>query len=267
MDVIAITAGMTGAANGGSQTVDYAVKMKRVDNSREMHRLLEQKQVNEKHAESLARVIAAFHQKVEIIHEPFDTSAFHDMYADLQSIEAFTREYAGEKYADIINQSIAKSGAFLDKHAKTLENRVKQGFIRDCHGDLNVYNIFLYDEPLVFDCLEFNEDFRYIDILNEVAFLRVDLDFFDMPELGDLFIRKYGEYSGLMEAPETDILLSYYKSYRANIRAKVTLISARDNQHGDNSRQIGDACRYLDLMDRYIREAGGETKKPYRGIA
>jgi len=254
LDVIPITKGMTEDTNDGSKTVDYAVKMKRMDNSREMHNLLEQKQVTENNIESLAGVIASFHQQIEVLQKPFDPTAFQDMYADLQSVESFTRENAGKKYADIISQSIEKSDAFLKKHAQILKERVEKGFTRNCHGDLNAYNIFLYDKPVVFDCLEFNENFRHIDILNEIAFLCVDLDFFDQHHLSVVFIKKYSRDSGLMESPEANELLSYYKSYRANIRAKVTLISARDNQHGDNRGQIGEACRYLNLMEQYLGE-------------
>lgn len=262
LDVIPVTTRMTGDSNDGSQTIDYMVKMKRMDNSREMHQMLEQKQVPENSIENLAGTIAAFHQNIEIIRKPFDTSAFQEMYADLQSVESFTRENAGEKYADIINKSIEKSDAFLKKHAEILNDRVEKGFTRNCHGDLNAYNIFLCNEPVVFDCLEFNESFRHIDVLNEIAFLCVDLDFFDQHHLSDIFTKRYSEHSGLMESPETHELLSYYKSYRANIRAKVTLISARDNRHGDNSGQIGEACRYLRLMDQYLGETAASFNRP-----
>ncbi|MFW6275239.1 MAG: hypothetical protein ACOC2M_01235 [bacterium] len=254
LDVIPVSSQMIGDTSDSSTVIDYAVKMKRMDNAKEMHRLLEQKQVTEKNIEKLAGVIAAFHQRIEVIQKTFNISAFQDMYADLQSVESFTRENAGVKYADIIGQSIEKSDIFLNKHARILNLRIEKGFTRNCHGDLNTFNIFLYDEPVVFDCLEFNEDFRHVDILNEIAFLCVDLDFFDQHHLSDVFIKKYSSDSGLMESPETHDLLSYYKSYRANIRAKVTLISARDNKHGDNNWQIKEACRYLDLMEQYLGE-------------
>ena len=120
---------------------------------------------------------------------------------------------------------------------------------------MNSRNIFLYDDnPVVFDCIEFNQEFRQIDVLNDIAFLSVDLDFFGKEDLSREFYTKYLTYSDYKDEPETRRLFNYYKSYRANIRAKVTLISAEENQEKDNAPVFGDAGRYIHLMKKYIPE-------------
>jgi aminoglycoside phosphotransferase family enzyme len=260
LDVIPITSRMTGEDKDDSRIVDYAVKMKRMDNSKEMDRLLELKMVTKHNAESLAKVIADFHRNIEVIYKPFTISHFQALFADLESVESFTRENAGKKYASIIDKSIIQSDEFLRKYSKTFYERVKQGFFKNCHGDINTFNVFLYEDPVIFDCIDFNEDFRHIDVLNEIAFLCVDLDFYNQHPLSDHFIRKYFEYSELEKTQETQRLLAYYKSYRANIRAKVNLISARDSKQTPKNHKVENACKYLYLMEKYINEASSGTQ-------
>jgi uncharacterized protein len=72
-----------------------------------------------------------------------------------------------------------------------LAARLRKGFYRDCHGDLHSRNIFLLPALLPFDCIEFNNDFRQIDVLNEVAFLCMGLDAFGRKDLSTLFIDYY----------------------------------------------------------------------------
>ena len=130
------------------------------------------------------------------------------------------------------------------------------GFHRDGHGDLNSRNIFLYDEPLIFDCIEFNAEFRQIDVLDEIAFLCMDLDFFEKERLSELFFKKYSEYAGIENSRATQRLFTYYKSYRANIRAKVTLLNAKKKESGGLSGKLDEARKYLGLMERYKDNTG-----------
>ena len=97
--------------------------------------------------------------------------------------------------------------------------RKKTGYIRECHGDLHLGNITLWNEEIIpFDCIEFNENLRWIDVLSEIAFLVMDLDDHQRPDLARRLLNKYleltGDYSSLG-------VLQYYKVYRAMVRAKV----------------------------------------------
>jgi len=109
------------------------------------------------------------------------------------------------------------------------------------------------DEPLIFDCIEFDDRFRKIDVLNEISFLCVDLEFFRKDELSNIFYREYLKAFGTSLSEKMDRLFYYYKSYRANIRAKVTLIRAMNSEDQDD-RPLEDAKKYLKLMKNYTRE-------------
>jgi len=106
-----------------------------------------------------------------------------------------------------------------------LNKRVADGRIRDCHGDLHSAHICLTPEISIYDCIEFNDRFRYCDVASEIAFLAMDLDHFGRTDLSDAFIDSYLENSG-----DTEIrhLLDFYKCYRAYVRGKVNCFKLDD---------------------------------------
>jgi predicted kinase len=104
------------------------------------------------------------------------------------------------------------------------DSRKRDGFIRECHGDLHLGNIALLDGvPTPFDCIEFNDEFRWIDVMNEAAFLMMDLLDHELRALSFRFLNGYleitGDYAGMR-------VLRYYLVYRALVRAKVSCIRA-----------------------------------------
>src|SRR6056297_88309 len=147
---------------------------------------------------------------------------------------------------------IENSYSYLNKIRNFSNHRVISGYQRDCHGDLNASNIFLYDDPVIFDCIEFSSELRQIDVLNDIAFLCVDLDFYNREDLSKIFYEKYREYFGMEENEDEFELFRYYKCYRANVRAKVTLINIQKHNGSDNTRKLEDAKKYIDLMTNYM---------------
>ena len=146
------------------------------------------------------------------------------------------------------------SDSFIEKSKDLLAARLREGFYRDCHGDLHSRNIFLLPAPVPFDCIEFNDDFRQIDVLNEVAFLCMDLDAFDRKDLSDLFVDDYNHFFPAIRTSEERNLFIYYKSYRANVRAKVNSLRAKSAANKtDENRALADAEKYLQLMDHYLK--------------
>ena len=135
------------------------------------------------------------------------------------------------------------------------------GFVRECHGDLHLGNIAwlpagdrprenagtrIPANPLIFDAIEFNPDLRFIDVVNEIAFLTMDLCHRGRDDLAWRVLNRYlehtGDYPGLAA-------LRYYQVYRAMVRAKVAAILARQHD-GDFS----DCAGYLDLAGRLASE-------------
>lgn len=253
LDVLPLTKNLT-IVEGEHETevIDYALKMKRMDNSKEMDAMLRENKVTDEHIEKLAEKIVRFHKNAKVVKNAFHTLDFHEKFADLQNHAGLITEKLGVEWKKKIDESVDWSFKYLNSIRSFSNERVISGFQRDCHGDLNAGNIFLYDEPVVFDCIEFNREYRLIDVLNDIAFLCVDLDFFGRKDLSELFYKKYLEYSGWEEETETRQLLHYYKSYRANVRAKVTLLSFEKDKEKQNEKKLADVKKYIDLMTGYM---------------
>ena len=113
-----------------------------------------------------------------------------------------------------------------EQHASLFERRRKEGRILDCHGDLRCEHVHLADDEInIFDCIEFNERLRFIDVANDVAFLAMDLDVLDRPDLGAAFLH---HIANLMNDAELLSLTNFYKSYRAYVRGKVAAIESAE---------------------------------------
>jgi uncharacterized protein len=258
LDVLPVTEKMLSETPDGNQNdiLDYAVRMKRMDNDKEMDNLLRYGDVSDEHIDKLAEKISRFHDSAEIIKKDVKVEHLQGLYADIKHAVPFLTDNDHEGWDERINDCIKESHRFLTDNKVFLRERVREGFHRDGHGDLNSRNIFLYDEPLIFDCIEFNAEFRQIDVLNEIAFLCMDLDFFEKERLSELFFKNYSEYAGIENNGDAQRLFTYYKSYRANIRAKVTLLKAKKKKSGGFSGDLDEARRYLRLMERYKGRIG-----------
>lgn len=231
---------------------DYAVKMKRMNNSKEMDKMLLNDQVNESHLDKIAQKVSAFHQKTRIVKNAFDTNGFQREFAAIEKILSHEQhhELHGE-WGEQVKHCIEKSNHYLNVNRSFFNERIINDFQRDCHGDLNATNIFVYDDPVIFDCIEFTDDFRFIDILSEIAFLCVDLDFWGKEGMSDHFHQKYLELMQLKESREDQQLFAFYKAYRANIRAKVTLLNLEKKQSYDEEK-VKDIKHYFALMNGYL---------------
>lgn len=232
--------------------IDYAVRMHTMDRHLQMDQLLVKNKVTLSETKSLAEKIAFFHQHTNIIYNK-NFLDVGEKFNDLEAEKKFLAEEPGEKWSGIIAYAIDASNTFLKYNSTLLEERLNKGFFRDCHGDLHSRNIFLLPAPVPFDCIEFNDDFRQIDVLNEVAFLCMDLDAFEREDLSALFIDHYNLCFPTINTTEERSLFLYYKSYRANIRAKVNSLRARSTKDlREKEKHIATACKYLLLMEHYL---------------
>lgn len=232
--------------------IDHAVRMNKIDRDKQMDVLLIKNKITETDIQRLSRKIAFFHENTTVVHK----KNFLDMqeeFNDLAEQKTFLEKNVGAQSGNIIDRAIRASGAFI-KHNKVLfTQRLNAGYFRDCHGDLHSKNIFLLPEPQPFDCIEFNDDFRQIDVLNEVAFLCMDLEAFGRKDLSDLFFEYYNRSFTAAISDADRRLFVYYKSYRANVRAKVNSLRAKSAvDHGGKTKALKAAEKYLLLMDGYI---------------
>ena len=204
---------------GKGETVEYSLKMKRMPQEKIMTMLLKENKVDNKTVDEIARIIAQFHSKAQ-------TSSEINQYGSLKIVktnwdENFTQtlKFISKTISQTDFQFIqTKINNFMKKSKPLFESRIKENRIRDCHGDIHSGNIFITDKIYIFDAIEFNDRFRYSDVAADVAFLAMDLDFQQRPDLSNYFIEQYIAYSKDQQLKQ---LLPFYKCYRAYVRGKV----------------------------------------------
>ncbi len=236
---------------GSGEVVDYALKMKRMPQERIMTRLLEDNHVDRDLVDRIAKIIADFHSKAETSREISEVGS--SATVKLNWKENF------EQTQNVVDKTISKEdfkiiekeiGEFFNSKTSLLEMRKENGKIRDCHGDIHSGNIFVTDRIYIFDAIEFNERFRYSDVAADMAFLAMDLDFKGRRELSDYFVKQYQKYSG---DEELQMLLEFYKCYRAYVRGKVVGFRLSDPNIGAKEKEAAskEAKAYFKLAASY----------------
>ncbi|MEZ5057862.1 MAG: hypothetical protein R2879_12590 [Saprospiraceae bacterium] len=245
--VVAITkSGDNFELDGEGPVVEYAVKMKRLDNTKRMDVLAEKKDIQPAQMEQLAIELANFHQKTS---RPQVNISKNDLIADFDDL--FGLQSKLEKIDPISLEPFkGVASSIWDMVFDRWKIRQQKGFYIDGHGDLHARNIFLYPEKaILFDCIEFNDHFRYQDILSELAFLAMDLEFWGLKNLADIFIKKYNQVFPVFENEMDQQLFLYYKMYRANIRLKVYALKNLETESERN-----ELIAYWKLMIEYLKE-------------
>lgn len=237
--------------DGKGRIIDYAVRMKRMKTEKRMDKVLKKGDVGTSQILTLSQQISRFHQKAQIIKRPFNLNEVSDTFDDLRSIQPIVLKELGEEFSAIIDEAILFSNAFLSLHIKRFRERILLGFQRDVHGDLHSGNIFLYRQPVIFDCIEFNDHYRQIDVLSEIAFFCMDLEFYGQYSLAEIFINQYADLFSCFQTAEDNVLFIYYKLARANVRAKVHALSAIES---GEKYEMEITRKYLLLMNEYRRQ-------------
>jgi aminoglycoside phosphotransferase family enzyme/predicted kinase len=212
---------------GGKQEdiVEYAVKMRQFDPAKQLDELIQTSEVDIEQMDELAERIADFHQNIAVAtadegspdliiqpcfdNFPFIHNVFDEMDSRLNALESWTVEKAK-----------ALKPVFI--------TRKQQGFIRECHGDMHLGNIAMIDGRFtLFDCIEFSESLRWIDVMSDLAFLLMDLHQQGKSNYANRLLNTYlaitGDYDGVA-------VLRFYLVYRALVRAKIAGLQRRPEQ-------------------------------------
>ena len=140
---------------------------------------------------------------------------------------------------------------FIKANSWLLEKRAREGKIRDCHGDLHAAHVCFTDNICIYDCIEFNDRFRYCDVASELAFLGMDLDRYGQAGLSRHLVNTYVDLSHDEELLK---LLGFYKCYRAYVRGKVESFKLDDPHipQREKTKASGSAQSYFRLAGSYI---------------
>ncbi len=237
--------------NASGKIVDYCLKMIRFRQSDLFDRKLLQNELEPKWMDQLAEYVARFHDQAEInLDTDFDHASL--LASHLRDNLAMATEHVGLVIAPESLQSLSSFiSTELTVKQELLKQRQSDRHVRHCHGDLHFRNITLVDDkPVLFDCIEFNDAYRIIDTMNDVAFLVMDCDAHMRPDLGMRFLSRYLEYSGDYSGLA---LLPIYLLYRASVRGKVACILADELPPEQQQPQWHEAQKYFALATRYTR--------------
>ena len=243
---------------GSGVAIEYAVRMRRFPQEALLDQVLAAGRLKLRHLEALARRLAEFHRAIppadpatpfglpERVRQPMldnftQTRPLLTDPADLDALSAVER------------WTLATSEQFRPR----LVERKTGGWIRECHGDLHLGNMILTDagQVTVFDCIEFNDDLRWIDVISDLAFLTMDLRFRGAGAFAQRVLNTWLEFSGDFTGAA---LLAYYQVYRAMVRAKINAIQqAKQNGVPAIARATArENCR------AYLRLALALTQEP-----
>lgn len=226
LDVVAIVQdGDSLRVGGAGSAVEYAVRMRQFDPEQELSRQLAAGTVTVNDMRSIANEIAAFHRHATPAAPdwPYGSAAS----VEEQIVENLTVLERHVAAGDELTALDSISGWLKDSLARLaplIAARKRTGSVRECHGDLHCRNIVHWRGQWVpFDCIEFNADLRFIDVMNDVAFLYMDLAAHERRDLAHALLSSYleatGDYPGLP-------LLDTYAVYRALVRAKIDALAA-----------------------------------------
>lgn len=254
--VTAITATAARPVVGGNgPPIEYAVRMRQFAADTLAALALADGRLDVAHIDALAAQVAAFHATAAV-------AAQGSPFGAAETIMASARENFVQlapllpQHADqaLLDQLRTWSECEYDKRQTQFAARQADGRVRECHGDLHLGNIVLLDGRLTpFDCIEFNPALRWIDVINEIAFLTMDLLDRGRADLAFRFLNAYleetGDYAGLG-------LLRFYLVYRALVRAKVHGLRAAQPGADESERtRLLSACRhYLQLAQRCMQD-------------
>jgi len=242
---------------GQGEAIEYAVKMKQLPHDRMMDVLLSRGQVTQEMVARVAKRLVDFHLKAETNPE---IAAFGKLDVIRQNCDenfAQTDKYVGltifrPKYERIKGYT----DDFIKSNASLFEKRVRENRIRDCHGDLHAAHIcFTAPDSIggvcIYDCIEFNERFRYCDVASEVAFLAMDIDCYQQASLSQHLVNTYVELSHDEELVK---LLDFYKCYRAYVRGKVESFKLDDPYipEEEKAKVLTAARSYFRLAESYV---------------
>ncbi len=236
---------------GAGKPVEYAVKMRRLDEGRKLSRLLERGEASADVIERIARMIAAFHSSAETDERISGFGSTESIRNNTDENFSQTAPFIGDTISAGLYAKIRDfTGDFLSENRSLFKSRMEEGFIRDCHGDIHAEHVFVENGMEIIDCIEFNERFRYSDVIADAAFLSMDLDCCNWHGLSEAFDRAYlaatGDYQGAR-------LMDFYRCYRAYVRGKVEGLKADETEVDEKERDYAfvKSCLHFYLSGLY----------------
>ena len=232
---------------GEGAAIDWLVEMRRLPTELTLKALHERGKLRAEHIDRLAEMLVHFYSALP----PLEVTPRDYRERCLAHVRGNLRELLAVKHhlpRGVVERVHGFQLQLLLLRPAIFEQRVQRGKIVDGHGDLRPEHVCLSDPIAIFDCIEFSPDFRRIDVADELAFLAAECDYLGTDWVGPQLLRAYQDQSG--DRPPA-VLLDFYKSYRACVRAKVAALRAHQLQGPAQETAAAEARRHLTLADWY----------------
>ncbi len=268
LEVVAITGAADSAEiNGSGEPIEYAVKMRQFPQSALLSEQFAKGLLDEEKVRSLARTVADFHNKTATdehvrtygrpaaIRQAFDEN--YEQTLTYVGGDEITKPQTQKQF----DETKAYTDNFFATEQDLFQERLDADKIRACHGDLHLGNICEWEgKILLFDCIEFNEPFRFVDTMFDIAYIVMDLEVAGRKDLSQLFLNEYAEATGDYEGLE---ILPLYVSRQSYVRAKVTSFMLGDPSVPEAAQKAASekAARYYELAWSYVKKDRQEKKK------
>jgi uncharacterized protein len=236
----------------GDEAVEYAVKMRRLPERYFLRNLLKKGRISKDDLLRVVEKLAEFYKKQPVKEHISDFGRPERIRINIDENFSLAQSFVGKTISKITYDAIKfYNYMFFEKKTRLFEERIQKGLIKDCHGDLHIEHVNISPKGVcIYDCIEFNERFRYIDIASDIAFLAMDLDFNGYSDFANFIVT---EISKRMEDGTIFEIIDFYKCYRAYIRGKVESIRSNELEIPRGEREISGetAERYFRLALKY----------------
>jgi aminoglycoside phosphotransferase family enzyme/predicted kinase len=250
--------GSTYHLGGTDQVVEYVVKMRQFPQSALLSHLFEQGDLTEALLRQLAEAIAQFHLSAETNNYIRAFGTVENIRQSIDENYAQTQDFiGGPQTQQQFDETKAYTDTFFATQQDLLQQRIDHDQIRACHGDLHLNNIcYWQDQLLLFDCIEFNEPFRFVDVMFDIAYIIMDLTVAGREDLAAIFLSHYVEQTGDWEGLQ---VLPLYVSRQSYVRAKVTSFLLGDPSVANEDKQAAaaKAAKYYRLAWSYVQPHPG----------
>uniref|UniRef100_B8HKD5 gluconokinase n=1 Tax=Cyanothece sp. (strain PCC 7425 / ATCC 29141) TaxID=395961 RepID=B8HKD5_CYAP4 len=242
-----------------SEIVEYTIQMRQFDQECLFSHLFSRGELTIAQMQNLGKLLAQFHATAhtDAAIAEFGTVAAVNQVAD--NSYNLSQAFIGRSQTQSqFEQTKAFSDRFFADHSDWFGQRQFAGKICECHGDLHLNNICLYQDQIqIFDCIEFNQEFRNIDVIYDAAFLVMDLQFQGRGDLANAFLNAYLEWTGDYWGA---VLLPLYLSMRAYIRGNVNSLALNDPGIPSTEKEIIQerAAAYFRLAWQYTQPQPGQ---------
>ena len=264
LGVLPITIDSSGKLRLGSHgtAIDWVVKMRRLPVDDCLDRLIRNHRLVERQVDEVANLLARFYwQTVPLMVRSDEYRREIERHVRANRQELLAEEH--HLSAAMVKRVHAAQLRFLKLQPQMLESRVCDGRIVEGHGDLRPEHVCFTPEPVIFDCIEFNAEFRRLDVADELCFLAMECDYLGAPWIGRRILDVYFRAN---DDQPPDRLLAFYKAYRACVRAKVAALRAHQLHAQGRASSLEAAAEYLRLADRYVGELGPPVVLIVRGL-